>query len=89
MIAAAAAGTVPVERLRQAEVIKSSIVAGLEWFGELAMFCARVARAMVTPPFESEELVRQCDEIGSSRFRWWHLQAEQRELCCRCRRAIA
>jgi phospholipid/cholesterol/gamma-HCH transport system permease protein len=46
-------------------VFKSSIVAGFEWFGELAMFCARVARAMVTPPFEWGELVRQCDEIGS------------------------
>jgi len=36
-----------------------------EWFGELGFFCARVARAAVTPPYEVRELIRQCDEVGS------------------------
>lgn len=37
----------------------------LEWFGELAIFSWRVARAAVTPPYELRELFRQLDEIGS------------------------
>jgi len=36
-----------------------------EWFGELGIFCSRVARAAVTPPYELAELVRQMDAIGS------------------------
>jgi phospholipid/cholesterol/gamma-HCH transport system permease protein len=37
----------------------------LEWFGELGIFCARLARAVVHPPYELRELVRQMDEIGT------------------------
>lgn len=37
----------------------------LEWFGDLAIFSWRVARAAVTPPFEFRELFRQLDEVGS------------------------
>jgi phospholipid/cholesterol/gamma-HCH transport system permease protein len=37
----------------------------LEWFGELGLFCWRVLRAALTPPFEFRELGRQLDEIGS------------------------
>ena len=37
----------------------------LEWFGELAIFSWRVARAAVTPPYELRELFRQLDDIGS------------------------
>jgi len=29
------------------------------------MFCARLARAAVLPPYEFQELIRQCDTIGS------------------------
>ena len=36
-----------------------------EWFGALGIFCLRVARAAVTPPYEFRELVRQMDEVGS------------------------
>lgn len=36
-----------------------------EWFGELGIFCGRLARAAVTPPFEFRELLRQMDEIGA------------------------
>src|ERR1700722_19700695 len=36
-----------------------------EWFGELAIFSGRVARAAFTRPFEFRELIRQMDSIGS------------------------
>jgi phospholipid/cholesterol/gamma-HCH transport system permease protein len=44
---------------------KNFFVAFFEWFGELGTFCARLARAAFTPPFEFRELIHQCDEIGS------------------------
>lgn len=44
---------------------KTFLVSGVEWFGELGMFCARLARAAVLPPYEFQELIRQCDTIGS------------------------
>ena len=39
-----------------------------EWFGDLGAFCARLARAAVTRPFEWRELVRQLDAVGSKSF---------------------
>lgn len=36
-----------------------------EWFGELGIFCVRVARAALTPPYEFRELIRQMDEVGA------------------------
>jgi phospholipid/cholesterol/gamma-HCH transport system permease protein len=41
------------------------VTVGLEWFGELGVFCGRVARAMFTLPFEWSEFVRQLDAAGS------------------------
>jgi phospholipid/cholesterol/gamma-HCH transport system permease protein len=41
------------------------LVATVEWFGNLAMFCARLVRAAVTPPYEWREFLRQCDNIGA------------------------
>ena len=35
------------------------------WFGELGLFCARLARVAFVPPFEGGELLRQMDAIGS------------------------
>jgi phospholipid/cholesterol/gamma-HCH transport system permease protein len=46
-------------------VAAQGTVSILEWFGELGMFCARLARAAVRPPYELRELVRQMDEIGT------------------------
>lgn len=37
----------------------------LKWFGELGIFCGRLARAAVSPPYEGRALVRQMDEVGS------------------------
>jgi phospholipid/cholesterol/gamma-HCH transport system permease protein len=47
------------------ETAWNPVVAFFEWFGELGLFCGRVARAALTPPLEFRELVRQLDNIGS------------------------
>src|SRR5713101_88763 len=39
-----------------------------EWFGELGLFCGRLIRAALTPPYEGRELIRQLDEVGSKSF---------------------
>ena len=41
------------------------VLSFFEWFGDLAQFCLRLAKAMVTPPFEVRELLRQMHEIGT------------------------
>ena len=41
------------------------VVSTFEWFGELGLFCVRLLRAALTPPYQAAELLRQCDEIGS------------------------
>ncbi len=35
------------------------------WFGEIGVFCARLFRATILPPYEWREFLRQCDAIGS------------------------
>src|SRR5438270_12312579 len=45
--------------------LKNQVVQFFEWFGNVAIFCGRVARAVVTPPWELREFIRQCDSIGS------------------------
>lgn len=47
---------------------KNWFTAFFEWFGELALFSARVARASCGAPWEGRELVRQMDSIGSKSF---------------------
>jgi len=37
----------------------------LEWFGNLGIFFWQVLKAVVTPPYEWRELIRQMDEVGS------------------------
>jgi phospholipid/cholesterol/gamma-HCH transport system permease protein len=41
------------------------LVSTIEWFGNLAVFCARLVRAAITPPYEWREFLRQCDNIGA------------------------
>jgi len=49
-----------------AAILSGRLINGFfEWFGELGIFCWKVVRAAVTPPFEFRELFRQLDEIGS------------------------
>ena len=44
---------------------ESSVIAFFAWFGELGLFCWRLARVAFAPPWEGGELVRQMDAIGS------------------------
>ena len=44
---------------------RNLVVSSFEWFGELGLFCARLFRAAITPPYQVAELLHQCDEIGS------------------------
>jgi phospholipid/cholesterol/gamma-HCH transport system permease protein len=44
---------------------RTSLARFFEWFGEVGLFCGHLARAILTPPFEGRELVRQMDAIGS------------------------
>ena len=52
-------------KLGQLATIPANIVNFFEWFGELALFCIKLLRTAVTPPYEVAELVRQMDFIGS------------------------
>jgi phospholipid/cholesterol/gamma-HCH transport system permease protein len=45
--------------------VKASVAGFFSWFGELALFCWRLARVAFVPPWEGRELVRQMDAIGS------------------------
>jgi phospholipid/cholesterol/gamma-HCH transport system permease protein len=45
--------------------LKTLLWTFFEWFGELGLFCGRVARAAFTAPFEGAELLRQMDAIGA------------------------
>src|SRR5579872_7115910 len=49
----------------QENPVKTAVVAFIEWFGELGLFCWRVLRALVSGPFEGRELLRQMDIIGA------------------------
>lgn len=46
-------------------VARALLVSFFEWFGELGLFCARLARAAFVPPYEGREFVRQMDAVGS------------------------
>ncbi len=41
------------------------LIGPVAWLGDLAAFCARVVRAMFTPPFEMGEFLRQLDSVGA------------------------
>ena len=45
--------------------VKMALLSFFEWFGELGVFCLRLVRAALTPPYEGRELIRQMDELGS------------------------
>ena len=49
----------------QGAISKSILIEGFEWFGQLGIFCSRVIRAALVPPYELRELVHQCDAIGA------------------------
>src|SRR5215469_14887273 len=45
---------------------KDWLTSVVEWFGELLLFCSRLFRTLVNPPYEFGELLHQCDEISKS-----------------------
>jgi phospholipid/cholesterol/gamma-HCH transport system permease protein len=47
------------------EATKQTLVSFFEWFGELGLFCGRLLRSALRPPYEGRELIRQMDEVGS------------------------
>ena len=64
--AVSAAAPIAADRPRsQLSALKALIVSFFEWFGELGQFCAKLIRAAIVPPYEFQELVRQCDWVGS------------------------
>jgi len=52
-------------RINGWSIAKRWLISFFEWFGELGIFCWQVARAVIVPPYEFRELIRQMDEIGS------------------------
>ena len=66
VLAATVSGAMTGGRLRdQVPVARNFLVAVFEWFGDLGLFCGRLIRAALAPPYEFGELLRQCDAIGS------------------------
>ena len=49
-------------------VIKDSMIAFLEWIGDLGIFCGRLVRAGFVPPHEGRELLRQLQAVGPKSF---------------------
>jgi phospholipid/cholesterol/gamma-HCH transport system permease protein len=64
IVAVAVSGTLVNDRLRFG-LPRYFFVSVFEWFGELGLFCVRLVRSALAPPYEFRELLRQCDEIGS------------------------
>jgi phospholipid/cholesterol/gamma-HCH transport system permease protein len=64
IVATVVSGTLVNNRLRFSLPMRF-FVSVFEWFGELGLFCARLVRSALVPPYEFHELLRQCDEIGS------------------------
>lgn len=52
----------------QLPAARNLLITFFEWFGELGIFCGRLVRATLTPPYEGRELIRQMDEVGSKSF---------------------
>jgi phospholipid/cholesterol/gamma-HCH transport system permease protein len=58
--------TTPAAQVRPAwNPLPDFVTAGVEWFGELGVFLARVTKAMFTRPLEWSEFIHQLDSTGS------------------------
>ena len=51
--------------IRVRDGIRKLLGGALEWFGGIGEFSAGLAKAVVRPPYEWRELLRQMDEIGA------------------------
>ena len=49
----------------QARGVSGLLAEFFDWFGQIGGFCGRLARAVLQPPYEWRELLRQCDGIGA------------------------
>ena len=47
------------------ESLSRVVVSCVEWFGQVGMFCGRMLRAALHPPYELRELIRQLDVVGA------------------------
>ena len=66
VVATAISGTLASSRIPlRFTFLKDLFISVFAWFGGLGIFCMRLFRAALVPPYEFGELVRQCDEIGS------------------------
>src|SRR6266567_5310998 len=70
LLAAALLGAVVITASRPAQLnlfgtITGTLLGVLAWFGDLALFCTKVVRAVFTRPFEGAEFLRQFDSIGA------------------------
>jgi phospholipid/cholesterol/gamma-HCH transport system permease protein len=56
----------PTRRLNfHVAVVENLAVDFFEWFGDWAVFCGRLARAALVPPYEVREFIHQFDELGA------------------------
>ena len=55
----------PTPQIRPAANRVDFVSSAIEWFGELGVFCVRVAKGMFSLPFEWSEFVHQIDATGS------------------------
>lgn len=58
-------GKLGVDTVSFGERGQNPLSAFFEWFGEIGIFCARLFRSGMTPPYEFRELIHQLDEVGS------------------------
>jgi len=49
-------------------LVKHSMIAFLEWIGDLGIFCGRLFRTAFVPPYEWRELLRQLEAVGPKSF---------------------
>jgi len=58
--------TLPDDRAKHnLNTAKALFVSFFEWFGDLGIFCGRLVRSVLIPPYELGELVRQLDSVGA------------------------
>jgi phospholipid/cholesterol/gamma-HCH transport system permease protein len=61
-----AASNVPAEDVVDRKTPVGEMLAGFfDWFGQIGVFCGRMVRAALQPPYEWRELLHQCDAIGA------------------------
>src|ERR1700683_4840984 len=60
-----ATSAAPHPRTEGMPALGKPLQAMVEWIGDLVLFCYRVAKAILSPPFEGAEFLRQLDALGA------------------------